>query len=191
MTALLSCGNSANQQPNAASAGQAQGLRREMPEAEWEPSFYKALAERTKKVNLPSLRGMVLSDQDLEVRFWYDASPRIINGFVIRRWADQWSALGIRQSDEGQHYSVKQEVLRTPKSGWETAWQRLLTAGILTLPDGSKCSTEALDGAGFVVETNVKGVYRTYRYSNPQFAKCEEARQVLLIEQIIAEEFDP
>lgn len=192
-TTLLFYGNSANQRPNAASAGQAQELRREIPEAEGEPSFFKALGERTKKVNLPNLRGMVLSDQDLEVRFWYDGHPRIINGFVIRRWANQWSALGIRQTGEGQDSSLKQEALRTPKSGWKTAWQRLVAAGILTLPDGSKvkCRTEVLDGAGFVVETNVKRVYRTYRYSNPQFAKCDEAKQVLLIEQIIADEFDP
>jgi hypothetical protein len=168
-----------------------QGLRLEIPDARWEPSFFEALEERTKKVNLPSLRTVVLPEHDLEVRFWYDASPSIINGFVIRRSGDQWSAIGIRQTNQGQALQVKQENLGVPKSGWEAAWKRLVSAGILTLPDGStlECYSGALDGGGYVVETNVNRVYRTYRYGNPQLAKCDGAKGIVLIEGIIGDEF--
>jgi hypothetical protein len=161
------------------------------PAAEWERSFFKALEQRTGRINLPSLRTIILSNDDLEIRFWYNASPDIINGFAIRRSGKQWTAIGIRQIGERQDSPVRQEALGTPKSGWEVAWKRLVDAGILTLPDGSKvkCRAEVLDGAGFVVETNANGIYRTYHYSNPQFADCDEAKRIMLIEEIIADEF--
>src|SRR5262249_1387727 len=139
-----------------------------------------------------SLRTTELSEHDLEVRFWYDGRPHLINGFIIRRHGDQWSAIGIRQTNEGEPPQVSQEVLPKPKSGWDAAWQRLVNAGILTLPDGwsnKKCHSEVLDGGAYVVETKVNRVYRTYMYGNPQFAKCDEAKLILLIEKIIADEF--
>ena len=165
--------------------------RREMPEADWEPPFFEALEERIKQVNLPSLRKALLPENDLEVRFWYDGRPDIINGFVIRRSGNRWSAIGVRQTGERHFSPVKEESLGAPKSGWDATWKRLVDAGILTLPDGSKvhCPTEIYGGA-FVVETNVKGTYRTYRYSSPQFAKCDEAQRILLIEEIFADEFE-
>ncbi|MGH9905564.1 MAG: hypothetical protein ACRD8U_08290, partial [Pyrinomonadaceae bacterium] len=127
--------------------------------------FFEALGERIKQVNLPSLRTVPLPEDDLEVRFWYDGRPDIINGFVIRRSNKQWSAIGVRQTGEGHTSPVKQEGLGTPKSGWDSAWKRFVDAGMLTLPDGSKvkCPTDTFFGA-FVVETNVSGTYRTYRY---------------------------
>jgi len=167
-----------------------QTARLEVPDAGWEPPFYEALKERIKQINLPSLRTVLLRGNDLEVRFWYDARPDIINGFVIRRSGDQWLAIGVRQTGESRFSPVKQETLRTPKSGWDAAWKRFLDAGILTLPDGSKvnCPTEIFGGA-FVVETNVSGTYRTYRYSSPQFAKCDEAKRIVSMEEIFADEF--
>lgn len=180
-------------QVNAASAIQDnRGAHLEIPKDGWETSFFAALDEHTKKVNLPSLRTVVLPETDLEVRFWYDARPYVINGFVIRRSDNQWSAVGIRQTNEGEPSLVKKEILPVPKSGWEPAWQRLVSAGILTLQDGSdlKCSPGVLDGGAYVVETNVDRVYRTYRYDNPQFSKCQDAKRILSIEQIIAEEFE-
>jgi hypothetical protein len=86
--------------------------------------------------------------------------------------------------------SIQQESLGPPKSGWEAAWKRLTDAKILTLPDGSvNCKTEVLDGIGYVVETNVNRKYRTYRYGNPSLATCDEAKQIVRIEAILADEF--
>ena len=165
--------------------------RLELPDADWEPLFFEALAKRIKQVNLPSLRTVPLRKNDLEVRFWYDGRPDVINGFVIRRLGDQWSAIGVRQTRERHSSSAKEETLGTPKSGWEAAWKRFVDAGILTLPDASKvnCHGEVLDGGGFVVETSAMGIYRTYRYANPQLARCDEAKRILLIEEIFADEF--
>ena len=125
-------------------------------------------------------------------RFWYDGRPQVINGFVIRRRGDQWSAFRIRQTNEGEPVQVREETLPMPKSGWEAAWQKLVNAGILTLPDGwsnKRCHSGVLDGGGYVIETNVNKVYRTYMYANPQLANCDEAKEALLIEKIISEEF--
>jgi hypothetical protein len=163
----------------------------EVPNASWEPSFFMALDERIQKVKLPSLRTVVLSEQDLEVRFWYDGRPDVINGVVIRRSADQWSAVGVRQTRNRQPSEVKLEVLAVPKSGWETAWAKLVGAGILTLPDASElsCNAPSADTFSFVIETNVNRIYRTYRYTNPFHAECDEAKRIILIEEIIGEEF--
>lgn len=42
----------------------------------------------------------------------------------------------------------------------------------------------------YVVEINKDQKYRTYLYDNPSEAKCSEAKQMLEIARIIAEEFD-
>jgi hypothetical protein len=58
------------------------------------------------------------------------------------------------------------------------------------LPDGAlNCKTQVLDGVSYVVETNVNRKYRIYGYFNPQVANCDEAKQLLLIEAILSEEF--
>ena len=49
-----------------------QRLRVEIPDSPWEPAFFEQLEERTNTVNLRSLRTVVLPENDLEVRFWYD-----------------------------------------------------------------------------------------------------------------------
>jgi hypothetical protein len=159
--------------------------------AQWEASFYEDLQKRTKKVRLPHLRTTTLAKQDIEMRFWYDARPNAINGFVLRRSGGAWSALGIRQLNDRWPSPVRRVNLGEPQSGWNAMWARLVGAGLLTLPDGleTKCNPGVLDGGGFVIETRIGSVYRTYRYSNPQFAECEGAKKVISVEGIIADEF--
>jgi hypothetical protein len=191
-TAFLSHKKTQSEQFSATAVAQdLENAQRETPEAEWEPSFFKALEERTKKVNLTDLRTVGHLENDLEMRFWY-YSTDVISGFVIKRSGGQWSATGIRQINDRQPFQVKQESLGTSKSGWDAAWRRLETAGVLTLPDGSgsKCSAQVLDGGAYVVETYVNRIYKTYKYDNPQLAKCEEVKQIILIEKIIGDEFN-
>lgn len=90
--ACVSNGREVTPQRNVAPADQpTQGLTLEIPDARWEPFFFKALEERTKKIGLSSLRSMVLPDNDLEVRFWYDHFE-VISGVIIRRSGEEWSA---------------------------------------------------------------------------------------------------
>jgi hypothetical protein len=159
---------------------------------DWEAYFFPALEERTKRVDLPSLRTMQLGETDVEVRFWYDVSPGTINGFVIRRYGANWSAIGLRQVRDPWPSAVKLENLGTPKSGWDVFWQQLTAAGVLVLSDSdeAKCTAGVLDGVGYVVEVVAEQKYRTYRYGNPQFAPCDEAKQILSIEALIGDEFN-
>ena len=64
-------------------------------------------------------------------------------------------------------------------------------AGILTLPDASevRCNTQVLDGMGYVVEIDADQTYRTYMYDNPQYAKCDEAKRMIKLSEIVDEEF--
>ncbi|HEY6805353.1 MAG TPA: hypothetical protein VI306_17380 [Pyrinomonadaceae bacterium] len=161
-------------------------------EPQWEKPFFKSLEGRLKVLGLPSLRTQNLPARDLEVRFWFEGSE-IINGIILRRTNEKWSAFYVRQQYDSKPLSMKREPIGDPKSGWPTMWSKLVNAEILTLPDGSKpvCHAGVLDGIGYIVETNVGQTYRTFRYGNPQYATCEEAKQILAIEEILVDEFGP
>ena len=194
VASAIACDSTArnlNPPPRAAHTDQAaQALTLEIPNAIWEPRFFEALEKRTKNAGMTSLRKAVLPDGDVEMRFWYDRFE-VIAGVIVRRSGGNWSPSYLRQREQHLASSAQLESLGTPRSGWEVAWEKLTNEGILTLPDGStsNCSSGALDGIGYVVETNVDRKYRTYRYGNPQWAHCLEAKQILSMEKIIFEEF--
>ena len=167
-----------------------QTLQLELPESPWEPAFFKALEKRTTAVNLQNLRMAVLPEDDVEVRFWYDHFE-IISGVIIRRTGQQWSANWIYQTEDHLPFSAKLVSLDPPKSGWDALWKNLIDIGILTIPDNrsAQCTTEALDGVSYVVETNVNRKYRTYMYSNPQLMKCSDAKQIVRLEETLRNEF--
>jgi hypothetical protein len=162
-----------------------------VPDAVWEPLFFEFLDEHTKSVKLQSLRTVVLPEGDFEVRLWYNALPYFIDGVVLRRSSNQWSAVHLYGTYEQPNFQVGQKVLTAPKSGWESTWKELVGAGILSLPDASEvqCRSDALDGLSYVVEINVNKTYRTYSYSNPQLARCSEAKRMIEISEIIVSEF--
>jgi hypothetical protein len=174
---------------NATSDG-TQALQFEIPDSPWEQAFFESLEERTKAVGLPALRTVVLPEDDLEVRFWYEGLE-IISGVVVRRTGQEWSANWIYQREDHLPSSAQMVTLSPPRSGWDLAWKNLVNAGILTLPDSPRpqCPTEALDGIGYIVETNVNRKYRTFRYDNPQLMKCAEAKQMLQLQETIRQEF--
>jgi hypothetical protein len=92
---------------------------------------------------------------------------------------------------ERQPFGKYRKELQAPKSGWTNAWQRLIDAEILTLPDASsiRCEVGITDGKSYVVEVNKDRTYRTYMYDNPNHAKCAEAKQMIKLGEVIAEEF--
>lgn len=96
-----------------------QTVQVEIPDWPGEAVFFEQLETRTTAVNLPSLRMIVLPEDDLEVRFWYDRLE-IIDGLVIRRTGSQWSASWIYQAKDHLPSSAKMVTLGPPKSGWES-----------------------------------------------------------------------
>jgi hypothetical protein len=164
-----------------------------MPVGRWEPVFFNFINERTGAANLPALRTVALRDGDLEVRIWVGFGISGGDGFILRRSADEWSAIHLRGTFDRHPPPKCQEQmnLAAPKSGWNRMWQRLVDAEILTLPDALSidCRGGALDGVSYVVEINADRIYRAYLYDNPQLAKCGEAKKVVAIGDILFEEF--
>lgn len=168
-----------------------QELRLTIPSHFWEPIFFESINERAKQAKLPNLRTVILPQDDLEVRVWIGFGLTALEGFVLKRTAGQWSAIHLEGIHPRLRRSEYQKKLQAPKSGWEACWQRLVDAGVLTLPDASEvqCNADIPDGMSYVVEFNVNTTYRTYMYDNPDYAQCDEAKQMLRIGEIIAEEF--
>jgi hypothetical protein len=169
-----------------------QQLRLIIPKAAWEPFFFKEIDARTKEANLPSLRTIVLPNDDLEVRVWFGAGDYGIDGIILQRTSGQWTGTYLYGLSKDPHFKKYQATIGPPRSGWEVAWQSLVGARLLQLPDASelKCNGLLQDGIGYVVETNTKKTYRTYMYDNPQVAKCDEAKQMIRIVEILDHEFD-
>lgn len=168
-----------------------QKLRLSIPDAPWVPIFFKSLETHIKDLNLPNLRTVVLQDGDLEMRFWADALPNGLDGVILRRINNQWSAVRIQGRYDNQKFPLIRKDLPAPRSGWDGVWVRLVNTEILTLPDGSdvNCNVITMDGITFIIETNFNWSYRTYAYGNPHSAKCNEAKQIISIASILFDEF--
>ena len=166
-------------------------LRLSIPTDGWEPIFFEPINERVDMAGLAHLRTVSLPKDDLEVRVWVGFGLTALEGFILKRAQGQWSATHLEGIHQRLPKGEYQKLLQTPESGWEAAWRRLVDAGILTLPDASAvgCSAGINDGKSYVVEVNKDKAYRTYMYDNPNHAKCDEAKQMLKVGEIIAEEF--
>lgn len=168
-----------------------QGVRLILPKAHWEPIFFEAINPVAKLSGQSDLREVSLPEGNLEIRTWWGFGLSPLEGITIKRIDGRWSAIHVKADNYYAPNKAARNELRPPKSGWETCWKRLVDGGILTLPDASEiqCDALVLDGISYVVEINTNRTYRTYRYGNPQFAKCDEAEQMIKIVEIIREEF--
>ena len=149
----------------------------------------KSINEITREAELTNLRAAALPGDDVEVRVWVNALRRS-RALILRRSAGRWSAIHLRGMLTGQKLE-KREILTAPHSGWEGAWARLVSTGILILPDAAEiqCSTGGFDGVSYVVELSKDRTYRTYMYDNPSYSKCDDAKQMIKIVGIIEDEF--
>ena len=156
----------------------------------------------TEKYQLAKLRETALSSNDLEIRVWASLGYHGIDGFILKRINGNWSGIAIKELDcnsisyyKGRFYQTGKIDLAPPKSGWDNAWQKLVRAGVLDLPDYDEVSL--IDGFGYFTEINVNNTYRTYHYSNPDVYKIKETdaqkrinvQKMLEIGEIIADEF--
>jgi hypothetical protein len=151
---------------------------------------------RASQSQLPSLRLNALPKGDLELRVWFGGGLALLQGFLLKRTAGEWSAtqIGWLVIDKPKNkVEVKpfDKNLGVPSSGWDLTWQKLVDAGISTLPDADEidCNSIAIDGWTYTVEYNLDNTYRTYSYSNPTIASCKEAKQMIEIVKIIAGEY--
>lgn len=176
--------------PSSSATQDEEGFKK-VPVALWHLRLLKDIDKVTKKANLTSLRTKELPKSDFEVRIWFMPGPLGTDGLVLNRTQNIWVASyvhGLRAkhgSDEGL------KNLPMPKSGWDTAWGRLVDAGLLTIVDASElnCDDAGKDTIVYFVETNVNGTYRPYSYSNLDAAKCEDAKKMIQVLKVLNEEF--
>ena len=193
LTLLTSCSFFSSSQGNKVTPNTVQKkLQLNVPKDIWEPIFFEAIDERANRGRLRSLRLGALPGDDLEVRVWHGFGLTALQGFVLKRTGGQWSAVHLSGIVRNAPLQESQQTLQPPKSGWDRCWKRLQAAGILSLPDAVAigCSAMINDGMSYVVEYNSDGVYRTYMYDNPVYAKCGEAKRMIVIGNTIAEEFN-
>lgn len=193
LTLMMSCSFlSLPQSKRVTPASKRQELRLNIPKATWEPIFFRSIDERARQGRLETLRVRALPGDDFEVRVWHGFGLTLLEGFVLKRSGAQWSAIHLRGIPRNKRPQEFQKTLQPPKSGWDKSWQRLQDAGILSLPDAFAidCSPMDVDGMSYVVEYNRDGIYRTYMYDNPDNAKCDEAKRMIEIGNMIAEEFN-
>lgn len=163
-----------------------------LPNARWEPLFFKEINAVGEFAGLTELRRTRLAEGDVEVRVWWGFGLEPLEGVVLKRVGGQWSATHLKGDCYYKPQKTYRKDLRPPKSGWESYWKQLVDAGILTLPDASEvnCNVGGLDGGSYVVEINKDKTYRTYMYDLPTEAKCNEAKQMVKIGDIMFEEFE-
>ena len=191
---LFSCSPHRSQsqsERNNSAAQQPQKFQVIVPMDTWEAIYFKEVNERATIARLPNLRAAALPKDDLETRVWMGFGLTALRGLILKRSAGQWTGIHVQGIHPRLASRDYQKTLQTPKSGWDECWRRLVNEGILTLPDARSinCEGGALDGISYVVETNLDNTYRTYMYDNPQFAKCKEAKQMIKIVEILADEF--
>lgn len=157
----------------------------------WQPIFFRQIDELARIGNLPDLRSSVLAKDDLEARLWIESGPFGMDGIVVTRRSGVWSAVYLHGFSKEPNFKKYAEPMRTPRSGWDATWQKLVDAGLLSIPDATQvgCNVGGLDGTVFVFEIYANNTYRNYMYDNPAFADCAEARQVLKMISIIDGEF--
>ena len=162
----------------------------------WEDIYFEPIIEREKISKLKRLKSKTLPQDDIEIRVWSGFGITVLQGFILKRNSGEWSAVDldweVSENRKGKRdLKPVDKKVDAPKYGWDTAWQRLVDAGILTLPDAEKidCSGNTTDGFSYVVEYKLQNKYRTYMYDNPEYAKCNEAKQMVNINKIITEEF--
>jgi hypothetical protein len=163
-----------------------------IPQRSGDYSLEKAVDSLTKVSELQSLREISLPNGDFEVRFWI--SNRVgVNGLIIRKSGENLSALFVERMPLKNNNQNPENRYVNPKSPWQSVLQRLNDAEIFTLPDSSELKNykgdEVMDGFSNIVEINKDEIYRVYEYRNPNWADNPEAKQIVKIGSIIADEF--
>lgn len=167
-----------------------------IPERNTPLSLEKGVDYGAKEGGLQKLRDFSLPDGDFEIRFWTvanGAGRQGINGIVIKKSGEKWSAFNVDKMTFRDDITTGNRFVY-PKSDWQSLWQKLIDAGILTLPDSSELKNYnggyILHCSENVVEINKDSIYRVYDYYCPNADEHFESKQLVKIGDILAEEFD-
>ena len=71
---------------------------------------------------------------DAEIRVWYGFGLSPLQGFLIKRANNQWSASHLKADNYSDPKRIAKIQLPSTKSGWESCWQRLVNLVSLLCP---------------------------------------------------------
>jgi len=159
------------------------------PERTPDEILSREIDRAAKLAGLPSLKTANWAPDDAEIRVWYGFGLIALEGFMIRRVNNQWAAFHLKADHPSMRYAKKVELIQlpAPKSGWKSCWQRLVDAGVLTLPSGTEGPDP--DAEGFYVEIMDRGSYRNYLYNSPEYSEAANAKRMVAIGNIVSDEF--
>jgi hypothetical protein len=169
----------------------AQGPQLVIPKERWVPICFESVDERAEMSQLPSLRQTLLSEGDIEVRIWDGFDLRNLEGVVLRKRNQTWTAHWLPPTPPTKKELAASVPISLLSKEFEDLWSALQKEGILTLPDDSelpKDGMDVVDGGAYVVEYQKQGIYRTYRYDSPSFHRTRpEAKRILQIASLLQE----
>jgi hypothetical protein len=165
------------------------------PEARWERIYFETINEATNLGELEELRDVALKSDDIEIRVWRGFGATGLEGVILERKDDKWSAAHIEighNANSGTRKLMEFRDLNSPETGWESFWKQLDEKGIMTLPDPTdeSCSYGWIDANSYVVEINYNKIYRTYKYPDGIKGCGDNAKRMEEIGEIIGSEFD-
>ncbi len=161
-----------------------------LPKRTWPSTYFAEIVRREKISRLQRLRSKVLAENDIEIRVWSGFGGTLLEGFILKREGGRWWAV-----DLGGAIGTRttKRTLAAPASGWEGVWERLVEAGILTLPSAEEttCSEGSHpERTSVVIEYMVGNNYRAYMYDQPYQPTCDEGEKLLQILEMIYMEFN-
>lgn len=143
------------------------------PDNGWVKYILDETTKQAAKAGLSDLKTTVFAETDLEMRFWVSSIDGL-RGIVFKRNSNRWTVTQLEYVDYRGILNPIQPYPE-PDFGWDVFWEKLVSEGILELPDGScfKDYQSAMDGITVTVEVNIRGAYRIYEYFNPTLQTAE------------------
>jgi len=131
----------------------------------------------------------VQNNENLYVRVWIVQESDVL-GFDLMKNDHEFKALKIDYSPRKIFGKVKVTSV-SPMDGWEQLWENLKLNHIFELPDSSVLKEEQSVVDGFIVVVQIKRGEKcwNYHYKNPFYQTWPEAKFIINILKILAENF--
>lgn len=181
-------------------------LRKDIPDASWEPIFFESINELTTLAGMTPLRDKTLAEGDLELRIWAGFGLSPLKGIVLKRINGNWQAFRINMDYNLETKKEFANYTNIPTQGrMSSLWKELNKLELLTLPDQSQLDMDWIviengktrrfkriitDGISYVVEVQKAHLYRTYQYGNPGKYEHHQGKSLSQIIMLIDENLE-
>lgn len=166
--------------------------------------YEQSVLGRGAKSGVDDLRKRLLQRGQSELRLWNGFGPTMTSAYVFVFDGRGWTATKLLPALPWYQKRRYRIDLPAPTAGWKSFWRRLELLGVWTLPDmhdipprpRSESDPKGLghimlDGSAYFVETQRRGVYRAYSYTNPEEASSPQACRFVEINRFVGSQFPP